>query len=94
MWPAAVRERLGRITAYTTGISYFAHSVAETSDDLKALICEAKDFGTPGFLVPLRDSNLFQWCLAEGLKVWFVLNMMTTGIYQEPEGVHMPSIGY
>ncbi len=91
---ARVVERLGRITGYTTGINYFAHSVAETSDDLKALICEARDFGTPGFLVPLRDSNLFQWCLAEGLKVWFVLNMMTTGIYQEPEGAHLPSIGY
>src|SRR5664279_3824069 len=73
---ARVVERLGRITGYTTGISYFAHSVAETSDDLKAFICEAADFGTPGFLVPLRDSNLFHWCLAEGLKVWFVLNMM------------------
>jgi hypothetical protein len=91
---ARLVERLGRITGYTTGINYFAHSVAETSDDLKALICEAKDFGAPGFLVPLGDSNLFQWCLAEGLKVWLVLNMMTTGIYQEPEGAHMPSIGY
>jgi GNAT superfamily N-acetyltransferase len=91
---ARVVERLGRMTGYTTKINYFAHSVAETTDDLKALICEAEDFGTPGFLVPLRDAELFRWSLAHGLKVFFVLNMMTIGIYQEPEGAYMPSVGY
>ncbi len=91
---ARVVERLGRITGYTTKINYFAHSVAETTDDLKALICEAEDFGTPGYLVPLRNAELFRWSLAHGLKVFFVLNMMTIGIYQEPEGAYMPSVGY
>lgn len=91
---ARVVERLGRITGYTTGINYFAHSVAETNDDLRALIGEAKDFGTPGFLVPLRNTELFRWCLAHGLRVFFVTNMMTIGIYQEPAGAWMPSVGY
>lgn len=91
---ARVVERLGRITAYTTGINYFAHSVAETDDDLKALIGAATDFGTPGFLVPLRNTDLFRWCLAHGLRVFFVTNMMTIGIYQEPAGAWMPSVGY
>lgn len=91
---ARVVERLGRITGYTTGINYFAHSVAETDDDLRALIGAATDFGTPGFLVPLRNTELFRWCLTHGLRVFFVTNMMTIGIYQEPAGAWMPSVGY
>ncbi len=91
---ARVVERLGRITGYTTRVNYFAHSVAETNDDLRALISEAADFGTPGFLVPLSNNDLFRWCLDQGLRVFFVLNMMTIGLYQEPEGAYMPSVGY
>jgi len=91
---ARVVERHGRITGYTAGIQYFAHSVAETNDDLKALIGAASDFGTPGFLVPLRNTELFRWCLAHGLRVFFVTNMMTMGIYQDPAGAWMPSVGY
>ncbi len=91
---ARVVERLGRVTGYTVGVQYFAHSVAETNDDLKALIGAASDFGTPGFLVPLRNTELFRWCLAHGLRVFFVTNMMTIGMYQEPVGAWMPSVGY
>jgi GNAT superfamily N-acetyltransferase len=91
---ARVVERLGRITGYTTRINYFAHSVAETNDDLRALICESPDFGTPGFLVPLDNNDLFRWCLEQGLRVFFVTNLMTIGLYQHPEGAYMPSVGY
>jgi predicted N-acetyltransferase YhbS len=91
---ARVVERLGRITGYTTRINYFAHSVAETNDDLRALICESPDYGTPGFLVPLSNNDLFRWCLDEGLRVFFVTQMMTIGLYQEPEGAYLPSVGY
>jgi predicted N-acetyltransferase YhbS len=90
----AVVERLGRITGYTTGVMYFAHSVAETNDDLQALIGAADDFGTPGIIVPLANAELFRWCLAHGLRVFFVLNMMTIGLYQEPAGAYLPSVGY
>jgi GNAT superfamily N-acetyltransferase len=89
-----VVERLGRITGYTTGVNYFGHSVAETSDDLRALIGAADDYGTPGFLVPLADGELLRWCLGHGLNVFFVLNMMTLGLYEEPQGAYMPSVGY
>ena len=89
-----VVERLGRITGYTTGVHYFAHSVAETNDDLQALIGAADDFGTPGIIVPLANAELFRWCLAHGLRVFFVLNMMTLGLYQEPAGAYLPSVGY
>ncbi len=91
---AMVVERLGRITGYTTGVTYFSHSVAETTDDMEALVGAAKDFGTPGYLVPLANSDLFRWSLAHGLRVFFVLNMMTIGLYQEPQGAYMPSVGY
>ncbi len=91
---ARVVERHGRITGYTTGITYFSHSIAETSDDLKALIGAATDFGTPGFLVPLANTELLRWCLAHRLRIFFVLNMMTIGLYQEPVGAYLPSVGY
>ena len=91
---AKVVERLGRITAYTTGVHYFGHSVAETNDDLQALIGAADDFGTPGLIVPLDNGELFRWCLAQGLHVFFVQNLMTLGLYQEPRGAYLPSVGY
>ena len=91
---ARVVEHLGRITGYTTGISYFAHSVAESNDDLYALIGDADGIPTPGILVPLDNAQLFRWCLAHGLRVFFVTTLMAKGIYQEPRGAWMPSVGY
>jgi predicted N-acetyltransferase YhbS len=91
---ARVVERLGRITGYTTGISYFNHSVAETNDDLAALIGAATRIDPPGIVVPLGNPELFRWCLAQGLRVFFVMNLMTIGLYQEPRGAYLPSVGY
>ncbi len=91
---ARVVEHLGRITGYSTGIGYFSHSVAETNDDLEALVGAAGGFGRPGFLVPLSNAELFRWCLAHGLRVFFVMNLMTVGIYQEPRGAYLASVGY
>jgi predicted N-acetyltransferase YhbS len=91
---ASVVERRGRITGYTTGIGFFAHSVAETNDDLIALIAAAEQFSGPGFLVPLRNTELLHWCLRHGLRVVYLLNLMTMGLYQEPRGPFLASIGY
>lgn len=91
---ASVVERGGRITSYTTGIGFFDHSVAETNDDLIALIAAAEHFSGPGFLVPLRNTALLRWCLNHGLRVVYMLNLMTLGIYQEPRGAFLASIGY
>ena len=87
-------ERYRKRTGYSTGIGYFGHAVAETNDDLQALIGAAPSFGTPGFIVPLGNPELFRWCLAQGLRVFFVMNLMTMGLYQEPRGAYLPSIGY
>ena len=89
-----VVERLGRIAGYTTGIGYFNHSVAETTDDLAALIGAASHVDRPGIVVPLGNAELFRWCLARGLRVFFVMNMMTIGLYQQPRGAYLASVGY
>ena len=89
---AAVVEHAGRITGYTAGLSLFAHSVGETVDDLKALIGEAAAFGGPGILVPMREGALFRFCLENGLRVVQVMTLMTSGLYNEPQGAWLPSI--
>jgi predicted N-acetyltransferase YhbS len=89
-----VVERSGRITGYATQIAFFAHAVAETNDDLKALIAAAQSFEGPGFLVPSRNGDLMRWCLEKGLRVTQAMTLMTMGLYNEPAGTYLPSILY
>jgi len=91
---ATVVERNDRITGYSTGMAFFAHSVAETNDDMKALIGAASAFHGPGILVPTRNGELFRWCLERGLRVVLPTTLMTVGLYNEPAGAYMPSILY
>lgn len=91
---ASVVEHLGRITGYTTGIAFVAHSVAETNQGLMALIGAAPEFTGPGFLLPTRNHEVFKWCLEAGLKLVFQMTLMTTGLYNEPTGAYMPSVLY
>jgi hypothetical protein len=65
---ATLVEHLGQITGYATEIGFRAHAVAETNNDLKALIGPARTFSGPGFLVPTRCHDLFRWCLDHGLR--------------------------
>lgn len=92
---AKVVERCGRITGYTTGIQFYSHSVAETDDDLIALIAASDEipFGA-GFLVPMRSTKLMQWCLMRGFRVTYMMNLMSLGLYQEPRGAFLASVGY
>jgi predicted N-acetyltransferase YhbS len=89
---ASVVEHLGRITGYTTGVAFFAHSVAESNRDLMALIGAATEFGGPGFLLPTRNHEVFNWCLEAGLRLMFQMTLMTTGFYNEPQGAWLPSV--
>ena len=91
---AAVVERAGRITGYTSAIAFFGHSVGETSDDVKALIGAAQVFGGPGFLVPTRNGELMRWCLNAGLRIVQPMTLMTVGLYNEPAGAWLPSVVY
>jgi GNAT superfamily N-acetyltransferase len=84
-----------KITGYTSGLTYFNHSVGFTNDDLKALIASATDcYGGPGILIPTRNADLFRWCLDNGLRLVHQLTLMTVGMYNEPAGSYMPSILY
>jgi GNAT superfamily N-acetyltransferase len=91
---AIVVEHLGRITGYATEIGFFAHGVAETNNDLKALIGAASAFSGSGFLVPTRNHDLFAWCLDNGLRLSMQMTLMSTGLYAEPAGPYLPSILY
>jgi predicted N-acetyltransferase YhbS len=91
---ALVVEHDGRLTGYSTGLSFFDHSVGERNEDVKALIGAADAFGGPGFLVPMRNTALFRFCLDHGLRVVQVMTLMTTGRYHEPQGAYLPSIMY
>jgi GNAT superfamily N-acetyltransferase len=86
-----------KITGYTCGLTFFNHSVGLSNDDLKALISSATDddsYGGPGILIPTRNTQLFRWCLNNGLKLVQQLTLMTIGLYNEPAGSYMPSILY
>jgi hypothetical protein len=91
---ATLVERAGRITGYASGIAFFGHAVAESTDDLKALIATAKSFDGPGFLVPSRNGELLRWCLGNGLRITQPMTLMTRGLYNDPVGAYLPSVLY
>jgi predicted N-acetyltransferase YhbS len=89
---AAVVERAGRITGYTSAVAFFGHSVGETNEDVEALIGAAESFGGPGFLVPTRNNALMRWCLNQGLRIIQPMTLMTTGLYNQPAAAYLPSV--
>jgi len=92
-----VAERDGRIVAYATTVSFWpmGHGVAETEEDMKALLLGGAAIGDDAlaFLVPLR-SGMFPWGLSEGLRLVKPMNIMTMGEYQEPQGGWFPNVLY
>ena len=91
---ALVVEHDGRITGYSTDLAFFAHSVAESNADMKAMILSGRPFGGPGILVPTTNAELFGWCLARGLHIVQLMTLMTIGLYSEPRGAYLPSVLY
>ncbi len=87
-------EHLGRITGYATDIAFFGHAVAETNQDIEALIAAAPEIGGGGFLLPTRNGELFRWCLQNGLRLMHQMTLMTIGLYNEPAGAYLPSVLY
>lgn len=93
----AVRE--GRIKAYASAPNFWVlnHAVAETVDDMKALLVGAGNLseGQPvSFLLPSRQSDLFRWCLKKGIRALKPMTLMAMGKYQEPSLPYLPSVGY
>ncbi len=91
---AVVVERPEHVSGYATGFGYGWHAVAETNEDLFALLGSADAFIGLGILVPSRNSELLRWCLAHGLKLVQQSTLMTIGLYNEPAGAWLPSIAY
>jgi GNAT superfamily N-acetyltransferase len=91
-----VRERGGRVVGYFV-IGMVGHGCAESDDDLVALAQHAATEVPPEIaraFCPLREGELYRKFLAAGFRNRKVMNLMTLGPYDEPEGAWMPSVGY
>jgi predicted N-acetyltransferase YhbS len=91
---ASVAERGGEITGYTTGLGYIGHAIGKTDDDVIALLQSTETFTGLGVLVPSRNPVLMAWCLNAGLRLVQQSTLMSIGLYNEPQGAWLPSIGY
>ncbi len=93
-----VALRHARVVAYATTLTFFpaAHGVAETEQDMCALIAGALAAGEApaSFLRPTRQAELFRWLLGEGLRVVKPMTYMTVGRYEAPAGGWIPSVLY
>lgn len=91
-----VAERNGGITAYMTVPSFWIanHGVADSEEDMRALIVEAAVIGPVSFLIPTRQTSLFNWCLAQGMRAVKPMTLMTMGDYRQPDRPYVPSVFY
>jgi predicted N-acetyltransferase YhbS len=93
-----VAEREGRITAYMTAPTFWIanHGVAESEDDMQALIVGAAAANAEplSFLLPTRQTALFRWCLGKGMRALKPMTLMTMGEYRVPDGSYLPSVFY
>ena len=92
-----VALRDGGVVAYASTVVLWPmnHGVAESEEDMKALLLGAAAAveEPPALLVPLR-SGLFRWALEEGLRLVKPMNLMALGEYREPQGAWFPSVLY
>lgn len=92
----AVRD--GRVVAYASAADTWAqnHGVAETEEDMRALILGmgASMSESVSFLLPIRQTRFFRWCLDQGLRVVKPMTLMAMGDYQEPKGRYFTSVVY
>jgi GNAT superfamily N-acetyltransferase len=91
-----VRERNGRIVGYFV-IGLVGHGCAESEDDLLVLAQHAASevpVEIARCFCPLREGGLYRKFLAAGFRNRKVMNLMTLGPYDEPEGAWMPSVLY
>jgi GNAT superfamily N-acetyltransferase len=93
---AALRD--GRLRAYASvPTSWQAnHAMAETDEDLQALLLGAARSRPESLalLIPVRRAELFRWCLAQGLRAVRPMTLMSVGKYREPQGAYVPSVLY
>lgn len=93
-----VALRDGRVTAYASAPNFWPlnHAVAETDEDMQALLAgaSAATGEALSFLLPTRQASLFRWCLSEKMRVVKTMTLMSMGEYVEPRGSFLPSVLY
>lgn len=98
MGAPVVALRDGRVRAYMAcpAIWEANHGVAETEEDMQALLLGASRITNQpiSFLMPVRRAGLFRWCLTQGLRAIRPMTLMTMGEYHEPRGSYFPSVLY
>jgi predicted N-acetyltransferase YhbS len=97
MFPlVALRE--GEVTAYALTLTMWPrnYAVADTEEDMQALLLGVAAMNSEplSFLLPVRQSNLFRWCLKEGFQAVLPMTLMVMGKYQDADGCYFPSILY
>lgn len=92
----ALRE--GHVRAYALAPTMWSrsHAVAETKEDMEALLLGAAAMNAEplSFLLPVRQAELFRWCLSEDFRAVKPMTLMTMGQYQDPNGCYFPSVIY
>ena len=91
---AAVVETDGQLTGYAAGVGFRGHAVAESDDQLWALIADRSSFLGPGFFLPARNTDLLRRLLQAGLRIGWPATLMTIGPYREPDIAYLPSIAF
>lgn len=92
----ALRDRRVRAYMATPTIWLANHGVAETEEDMQALLLGARRIAKQpiSFLMPARSAALLRWCLTQGYRAIRPMTLMTIGEYREPQGSYFPSVLY
>ena len=80
---ASVVQRNGSISGYSTALGFRGHAVANTTNDLKALIASAPAVLGPGFYVPIRNGDLLRWLFDRGFRASWPAALITIGPYRQ-----------
>lgn len=93
---ALVAVRDAQIAAYTSRFTLFGHAVAKSEEDIRALVLGASAaLGERiAFIVPIRWSSVFRWCLSERMRLVKPMTLMAIGEYREPAAPWFPSAMY
>jgi len=91
-----VRDSGKGLTGYLACGPGLGHGVAETDEDILALVGEAaiRFPDSAKFNCPLSNGNLYRKFLEAGCRAVEVHTLMAYGPYEQPEGVWLPSGGY
>ena len=81
-------------SGYATGFGYGWHAVAETNEDMFALLGSSEAYMGLGILVPSRNAGLLRRGLAHGLRIVQQSTLVTIGVYNEPSGAWVPAIAF